>query len=47
MYIVENAYINHRKYIDSISPEQLSGTIWKKLGKTIDASQAKKECYPF
>jgi hypothetical protein len=40
VYIVENAYINHRKYIDSVSPDQLAG-------KTIDFNKANKECTPF
>lgn len=26
MYLIENAYINHRKYIDSVSADQLAGT---------------------
>jgi hypothetical protein len=25
LYVVENAYINHRKYFDSVSPDQLAG----------------------
>lgn len=33
-YFVQNAYINHRKYVDSVSKDQL-------MGKTIDINQAK------
>lgn len=40
MAVVENAYINHRKYLNSFSPEQLQG-------KPIDATTAQKECTPF
>lgn len=41
-YFVQNAYINHRKYVDSVSKDQLMGTYSIKVGKTIDINQAKK-----
>lgn len=40
-YFVQNAYINHRKYVDSVSVEQLMGTYCTNSGKTIDIEQAK------
>jgi hypothetical protein len=40
-YFVQNAYINHRKYVDSVSKDQLMGIYSSNLGKTIDINQAK------
>lgn len=40
MYSVKNIYINHRRYLNSYSNDQLKG-------KAISAEQAQKECAPF
>jgi hypothetical protein len=47
IYFIQNAYINHRKYIDSFSPEQLAGILLLIIGKTVDLQKATKECAPF
>lgn len=40
MYSVKNIYINHRRYLNSYSLDQIKG-------KAISAEQAQKECAPY
>jgi hypothetical protein len=47
LYYIENAYINHRKYLSSYSPDQLQGNILFIEGNLIDENKAKAECIPF
>lgn len=47
LYTLDNVYINHRLYIDSISTDQLEGMMTFYSGKAIDKSKADKMCTPF
>jgi hypothetical protein len=33
VYVLQNAYVNHRRYIDSVSPDQLAGICLVRQGR--------------
>lgn len=47
LYYIENAYINHRNYLNSYSKKQLEGNFGNMLGVIIDEKTAKEKCTPF